>query len=100
MSFFFFKNAKTTAIYTLSLHDALPIWLGGILGGATPEQEEKLGQYGRDLGMAFQIVDRSEERRVGKECRSRWARDDCKKKEGNVVVRRMDVVSVVVRVMD
>src|SRR5437870_11029147 len=61
MSFFFFKNAKTTAIYTLSLHDALPIWLGGILGGATPEQEEKLGQYGRDLGMAFQIVDRSEE---------------------------------------
>jgi octaprenyl-diphosphate synthase len=31
--------------------------LGGILGGATPEQEERLGRYGRDLGMAFQIVD-------------------------------------------
>jgi octaprenyl-diphosphate synthase len=31
--------------------------LGGILGGATAEQEERLGRYGRDLGMAFQIVD-------------------------------------------
>jgi len=31
--------------------------MGAILGGATPEQEESLGQYGRDLGMAFQIVD-------------------------------------------
>jgi len=31
--------------------------LGAILGGATPEQEENLAQYGRDLGMAFQIVD-------------------------------------------
>jgi octaprenyl-diphosphate synthase len=31
--------------------------LGGILGGATPEQEESLARYGLDLGMAFQIVD-------------------------------------------
>jgi len=31
--------------------------VGGILGGATLPQEERLGQYGRDLGMAFQIVD-------------------------------------------
>ena len=31
--------------------------VGGILGGATTEQEARLGQYGRDLGMAFQIVD-------------------------------------------
>jgi octaprenyl-diphosphate synthase len=31
--------------------------MGGILGGATGEQEESLAQYGRDLGMAFQIVD-------------------------------------------
>ena len=28
-----------------------------ILGGATPEQEEAAGTYGRNLGMAFQIVD-------------------------------------------
>src|SRR5437660_9120824 len=31
--------------------------LGAILGKATPEQEEKLGDYGRNLGLAFQIVD-------------------------------------------
>ena len=28
-----------------------------ILGGATEDQEESLGKYGRNLGMAFQIVD-------------------------------------------
>jgi octaprenyl-diphosphate synthase len=31
--------------------------LGGILAKATPEQEENLAAYGRNLGMAFQIVD-------------------------------------------
>lgn len=31
--------------------------LGGILGGATPEQIAKLGEYGDCVGMAFQIVD-------------------------------------------
>src|SRR5256885_11932562 len=28
--FFFFNDTATTEIYTLSLHDALPIWAGGI----------------------------------------------------------------------
>src|SRR2546427_9020983 len=27
--FFFFNDTATTEIYTLSLHDALPIWFGG-----------------------------------------------------------------------
>ncbi len=31
--------------------------LGAILGKASEEQEEKLAKYGRDVGMAFQIVD-------------------------------------------
>jgi octaprenyl-diphosphate synthase len=31
--------------------------LGGILGDATEEQEKSLEEYGRNLGMAFQIVD-------------------------------------------
>jgi octaprenyl-diphosphate synthase len=31
--------------------------LGGILGRASEEQEQRLAQYGRNLGMAFQIVD-------------------------------------------
>ncbi|APH56003.1 Geranyltranstransferase [Granulibacter bethesdensis] len=30
---------------------------GGILGAATPAQQEALASYGRDLGAAFQIVD-------------------------------------------
>src|SRR5574338_1459397 len=31
--------------------------LGAILGGATEEEERKLGEYGRKVGLAFQIVD-------------------------------------------
>lgn len=31
--------------------------MGAILAGATGEQEKRLGDYGRNLGMAFQIVD-------------------------------------------
>jgi octaprenyl-diphosphate synthase len=31
--------------------------VGAILGGATDEEEKRLGQYGRQLGLAFQIVD-------------------------------------------
>ena len=42
---------KTACLFSVCMR------LGGILGGATPDQEERLGQYGRDLGMAFQIVD-------------------------------------------
>src|SRR5439155_27344149 len=36
--FFFFNNPATTEIYTLSLHDALPIWADaerGVPGGET-----------------------------------------------------------------
>src|SRR5690349_23506946 len=32
MCFFFFNDTATTEIYTLSLHDALPISLGGQIG--------------------------------------------------------------------
>ena len=42
---------KTACLFSVCMR------LGGILGGASPEQEESLGQYGRNLGMAFQIVD-------------------------------------------
>lgn len=42
---------KTACLFSVCMR------LGAILGGATPEQEEALGQYGRNLGMAFQIVD-------------------------------------------
>src|SRR5258708_623087 len=42
---------KTACLFSVSMR------LGGIVGGATAEQEEALAQYGHDLGMAFQIVD-------------------------------------------
>src|SRR3712207_9351884 len=33
---FFFNDTATTEIYTLSLHDALPIWPGGSTGRCIP----------------------------------------------------------------
>ena len=42
---------KTACLFSVCMR------LGAILGGATLQQEASLGQYGRDLGMAFQIVD-------------------------------------------
>src|SRR5450631_1592846 len=42
---------KTACLFSVSMR------MGALLGGATAQQEERLGQYGRDLGLAFQIVD-------------------------------------------
>ena len=42
---------KTACLFSVCMR------LGAILGGATPQQEQALGKYGHDLGMAFQIVD-------------------------------------------
>ena len=42
---------KTACLFSVCMR------IGAILGGATAEQEQHLGQYGHDLGMAFQIVD-------------------------------------------
>jgi octaprenyl-diphosphate synthase len=42
---------KTACMFSVCMR------MGAILGKAAPEQEEGLAQYGRDLGMAFQIVD-------------------------------------------
>jgi octaprenyl-diphosphate synthase len=42
---------KTACLFSVCMR------LGAILGGASAEEEEALGQYGHDLGMAFQIVD-------------------------------------------
>src|SRR3989442_8233584 len=37
--FFFFNDTATTEIYTLSLHDALPIYPGGRTAGSLPGHE-------------------------------------------------------------
>jgi octaprenyl-diphosphate synthase len=42
---------KTACLFSTSMR------LGAILGKASEEQEEALAEYGRNLGMAFQIVD-------------------------------------------
>src|ERR1051326_7708590 len=42
---------KTACLFSVCMR------LGAILGGATAEQEDAVGRYGRDLGMAFQVVD-------------------------------------------
>src|ERR1041385_2857276 len=42
---------KTACLFSVSTA------LGGVLGGANAEQERRLAAYGRNLGMAFQIVD-------------------------------------------
>ncbi len=42
---------KTACLFSVCMR------MGAILGDATAEQEENLSQYGRNLGMAFQIVD-------------------------------------------
>ena len=42
---------KTACLFSVCMR------LGGILGGASPEQIDKLGEYGHCVGMAFQIVD-------------------------------------------
>ena len=42
---------KTACLFSVSTR------MGAILGNATEEQETRLGEYGRNLGLAFQIVD-------------------------------------------
>src|SRR5271170_6636484 len=42
---------KTACLFSVCMR------LGAILGGATEAQEDALGRYGHDLGMAFQLVD-------------------------------------------
>jgi octaprenyl-diphosphate synthase len=42
---------KTACLFSVSMR------MGALLGKATNEQESRLGEYGRHLGLAFQIVD-------------------------------------------
>jgi octaprenyl-diphosphate synthase len=42
---------KTAALFSACCR------LGAILGGASPEEEHDLGEYGRNVGLCFQIID-------------------------------------------
>src|SRR5690349_24169864 len=60
--FFFFKDTATTEIYTLSLHDALPIYPAVHDGVAEALAEEEYVLLGaRTEALALQLVARSEE---------------------------------------
>src|SRR3712207_9407527 len=49
--FFFFNDTATTEIYTLSLHDALPIWAHAAAGTeVSPPGAEPLGRREHGLG--------------------------------------------------
>src|SRR2546429_9110432 len=75
--FFFFNDTATTEIYTLSLHDALPIYI--VESQDIQNQFSFWPRYDQFVEakpgapVAGGESYRSEERRVGKECRSRWS---------------------------
>src|SRR5256885_2683387 len=50
--FFFFNDTATTEIYTLSLHDALPISFAAIAGTAYGAQPPDVGVSGVTTGLA------------------------------------------------
>src|SRR5262249_62197044 len=94
---FFLTHPAPTEIYSLSLHDALPICLILDLPPRSTGAHHRLdrARIERDVSnpgpssyfsllvglLIEQIVDRSEERRVGKERRSRRARYHYKNKD-------------------
>src|SRR2546426_6715435 len=59
--FFFFNDTATTEIYTLSLHDALPIWT---IFGARETKGTRFPVHGGRL-RAVRAVDVSQHSRVG-----------------------------------
>src|SRR5437867_12715012 len=95
-------DTASTEIYTLSLHDALPIFhqkCGTAHFRVWPGEQRKRGGSTRlwfvlnnkilrpRLGRGGQRPSsRSEERRVGKECRSRWWWGHSRKKVNNSVL--------------
>jgi len=45
------SRRKTAGLFSVCLR------LGAVLGGKTPEEEERLAAYGLNVGMAFQVID-------------------------------------------
>src|SRR3712207_9504119 len=68
--FFFFNDTATTEIYTLSLHDALPIWISGqisladgtVLGFGAPPARGISGLYDVNVSNDGRLRDRKSTR--------------------------------------
>src|SRR2546430_15525527 len=94
MLFFFLNDPAPPEISPLPLHAALPIWRAGLmfqrlassrwpteLLGRSPSLRAKIERHPREPWRSYVrrmqaeplAFMRSEERRVGKECRSRWS---------------------------
>src|SRR5258707_2149789 len=59
--FFFFNDTATTEIYTLSLHDALPIYDSNSSPRAQPDHTTSSGRRGRAKCGMIRLCPRSEE---------------------------------------
>src|SRR5205823_13994625 len=96
---FFFPAPAPSSIYTLSLHDALPIYFHPAATNVWGAEYPRVDGTGRVQvrvkapdatkvrlnfwsGPKLDMEKRSEERRVGKECRYRGWRDDEKEEKG------------------
>src|SRR5687767_15764931 len=60
---FFFNDPATTEIYTLSLHDALPIWKWGCLA-ALPRRRHQPGRYQSSSSWDIPSSVRTDSRRI------------------------------------
>src|SRR3712207_7071518 len=92
--FFFFNDTATTEIYTLSLHDALPIWVGAVAHGVVDEVHEDLLQpvvvapHRRERGVAGERRDRKSTRLNSSHANISYAVFCLKKKKNNKTIIR------------
>src|SRR2546426_12830911 len=55
-TFFFFNDTATTEIYTLSLHDALPIYSPPPCGGVRRERVDLIGQRVVEVDLRCELI--------------------------------------------
>src|SRR2546427_1346876 len=98
--FFFFNDTATTEIYTLSLHDALPICIMGGAGSAVAESLQAAGITRQllQLGLPDEFIeqDRKSTRLNSSHSQISYA-VFCLKKKKNSMARRIALQTPVVR---
>src|SRR2546430_5457559 len=89
--FFFFNDTATTEIYTLSLHDALPIstlpkWTDWTTTKVKPESKRKFDGYLRKMIAAYKSADRKSTRLNSSHSQISYAVFCLKKKKNKLIV--------------